>query len=197
MISGSAIAPPPTCLLSCPPPTYTRMPMHCDTRCVRSLTAPPAHTPAHFTKLRGALCASTTGHVARRRRHPARRPYPRDTESTDAHHQCSSLGITCRIHRVAPRAVCTVLCCGIARCQGSYVPADLWNPPIGAAHWVHNALARDARVREARISFLTGGFHTSTVDIGSVNERPRGGDDLFLGLLRVCPSRTVDGHTFC
>jgi hypothetical protein len=80
--------------------------------------------------------------------------------------------------------------------QGTYVP-NLWNPPIGAAHWVYDALARDTRVGEARMHFLADGLHTSTVDVNSVDEWPRRGDDLFLGLLRACPQQTVDGRPFC
>jgi hypothetical protein len=33
--------------------------------------------------------------------------------------------------------------------------------------------------------FLADGLHTSTVDVNSVDEWPRRGDDLFLGLLRA------------
>ena len=61
----------------------------------------------------------------------------------------------------------------------------------GATHWVYGALARDARVGAANISFVEDGYFPSTLDIGHAREPPK--HDLFLGILRACPP-TVYSH---
>ena len=75
----------------------------------------------------------------------------------------------------------------------SYADALVWSGHFegpcchGAAHWVYEALARDPRVGESNVSFIEKGYFPSTQDIRNASQTPR--DDLFLGLIRNCPTR--------
>lgn len=57
----------------------------------------------------------------------------------------------------------------------------------GAAHWVYEPLANDARVGESNISFIQEGHYVSTQDVESAAKKPP--DDVFISILRSCPTR--------
>ena len=83
----------------------------------------------------------------------------------------------------------------------AYADALVWSGNFkggcchGAAHWIYSPLANDTRVGAFNIAFIEDGLFQSRQDVLNASQHPE--NDLFILILRSCPSKAVLAPSTC